>query len=472
PAHANLAALTRRQRGARHDVDDLRFHVRERQANGAAPNSRGILRRRVTGQVRLGHPVALGDQALETVGAGALDILVERSRPGPDQLDRREIELVDERMPGQSEHDRRHQVEMRQPIFLDEPEKLRQIEPGHGDAEAAQVEREVHEHRLAVDVEEGQDAERAPGLVDLRLRLDLAGHGHEVAMREHHTLRPAGGATRVWKHREVVRCIDADRRRIAVIVEERGKTCRAAVLGRRVAEHEDPAHRRAARGLARFVEEQRDRDQILRAGVAELEAELLGRIQRIGRRHDAADHERAVERQRILGQVRAADGHDVALGEATACETGRHPPRAPGDLSLRERSPAGAVDEDGPLGAIEEIGANARQRWGVREGDRVAVRSGYGCGRCEACSRWEPRLCRKRGGTYGYTDVNKPPQLWGGYAELMYLSPYTVLKKMDPKIPAGVAVMFNPLAAGLSWAASVPGTGPGDRVVVLGAGQR
>ena len=125
-----------------------------------------------------------------------------------------------------------------------------------------------------------------------------------------------------------------------------------------------------------------------------------------------------------------------------------------------------------PLGVIEEIGANARQRWGVREGDRVAVRSGYGCGRCEACSRWEPRLCRKRGGTYGYTDVNKPPQLWGGYAELMYLSPYTVLKKMDPKIPAGVAVMFNPLAAGLSWAASVPGTGPGDRVVVLGAGQR
>jgi threonine dehydrogenase-like Zn-dependent dehydrogenase len=43
---------------------------------------------------------------------------------------------------------------------------------------------------------------------------------------------------------------------------------------------------------------------------------------------------------------------------------------------------------------------------------------------------------------------------------------------MDPGIPAGVAVMFNPLAAGLSWAASVPRTGPGDRVVILGAGQR
>ena len=47
-----------------------------------------------------------------------------------------------------------------------------------------------------------------------------------------------------------------------------------------------------------------------------------------------------------------------------------------------------------PLGVIEEIGARARQRWDVREGDRVAVRSGYGCGRCEACGRWEPRACR------------------------------------------------------------------------------
>jgi len=112
------------------------------------------------------------------------------------------------------------------------------------------------------------------------------------------------------------------------------------------------------------------------------------------------------------------------------------------------------------VGDEVETGAGVRR---FREGDRVAVRSGYGCGRCEACARWEPRACPKRGGTYGYTDVAKPPHLWGGYAEHMYLSPYSVLKKMDPRLPAGVAVMFNPLAAGLSWAGSVPGTGPGDR---------
>src|SRR2546422_6359627 len=125
-----------------------------------------------------------------------------------------------------------------------------------------------------------------------------------------------------------------------------------------------------------------------------------------------------------------------------------------------------------PLGIIEEVGRHAQARWGVVEGDRVAVRSGYGCGTCEACRRWEPRACPKRGGTYGYTDVGKPPHLWGGYAERMYLSPYSVMKKMSPSLPPGVAVMFNPLAAGLSWAGSIPGTGPGDRVVILGAGQR
>src|SRR5256886_5340350 len=125
-----------------------------------------------------------------------------------------------------------------------------------------------------------------------------------------------------------------------------------------------------------------------------------------------------------------------------------------------------------PLGVIEEVGRQAAARWGVSEGDRVAVRSGYGCGHCEACRRWEPRACPRRGGTYGYTDVGKAPHLWGGYAERMYLSPYSVMKKMDATLPAGIAVMFNPPAAGLSWGGSIPGTGPADPVLILGAGQR
>jgi len=172
--------------------------------------------------------------------------------------------------------------------------------------------------------------------------------------------------------------------------------------------------------------------------------------------------------------ARPSIGPDDALLRIEACGIcGSDYEQYEGAQPLHEDyTPYPVIPGHEPLGVIEEIGARARQRWGVDEGDRVAVRSGYGCGRCEACGRWDPIACPKRGGTYGYTDVGKPPHLWGGYAEHMYLSPYSVLKKMDPRIPAGVAVMFNPLAAGLSWAGSVPGTGPGDRVVILGAGQR
>lgn len=125
-----------------------------------------------------------------------------------------------------------------------------------------------------------------------------------------------------------------------------------------------------------------------------------------------------------------------------------------------------------PLGVIAEIGERARARWGVTVGDRVAVRSGYGCGKCAACARFEPRACQTRGGTYGFTDVRTSPALWGGYAEYMYLCPLSVVRRVDPSLPAEVAVMFNPLAAGLSWAWSVPQTRPGERVAVLGPGQR
>lgn len=125
-----------------------------------------------------------------------------------------------------------------------------------------------------------------------------------------------------------------------------------------------------------------------------------------------------------------------------------------------------------PLGVIAAIGPRARERWGVEVGDRVAVRSGYGCGRCAACARWEARACASRGGTYGFTDVRRPPALWGGWAEYLYLAPLSVVRKMDPTLPAEVAVLFNPLAAGLSWAVSVPGTRPGETVAVLGPGQR
>ena len=109
-----------------------------------------------------------------------------------------------------------------------------------------------------------------------------------------------------------------------------------------------------------------------------------------------------------------------------------------------------------PLGVIEAIGPEARRRWGVDVGDRVAVRSRYRCGKCQAC--WDDKgdPC-PNGGGFGSTSLEKPPGLWGGHAEFMYLAPGTVVHPIDGSLPPEVAVMFNPLGAGFAWAVEATG---------------
>jgi threonine dehydrogenase-like Zn-dependent dehydrogenase len=54
----------------------------------------------------------------------------------------------------------------------------------------------------------------------------------------------------------------------------------------------------------------------------------------------------------------------------------------------------------------------------------------------------------------------------------MYISPTSVLHKMDATLPVELAAMYNGLGAGVRWACHLGGVGLGDTVVVLGAGQR
>jgi threonine dehydrogenase-like Zn-dependent dehydrogenase len=57
-------------------------------------------------------------------------------------------------------------------------------------------------------------------------------------------------------------------------------------------------------------------------------------------------------------------------------------------------------------------------------------------------------------------------------AEFMYLDPEVALHKIAPEVPAELAALYQPIAAGVSWAHRVPGTKMGDTVVIFGAGQR
>lgn len=125
-----------------------------------------------------------------------------------------------------------------------------------------------------------------------------------------------------------------------------------------------------------------------------------------------------------------------------------------------------------PLGIVEEVGERAAQRWGIQPGDRVAVEVIVPCRACHGCLTGGYQSCRNRKYGHGVTGVDIDPGLWGGLAEHMYLSPNSVLHKIDKTLPAEVAVMFNPLGAGVRWACDLGEVGLGDTVLVLGAGQR
>lgn len=125
-----------------------------------------------------------------------------------------------------------------------------------------------------------------------------------------------------------------------------------------------------------------------------------------------------------------------------------------------------------PVGIVERIGDAAARKWGVDVGDMVAVEPMIACGQCDTCRRGL-KTCRKYGVTsYGFFPLDTPPVLLGGYAEYMYLHPDTVLHRFAPGTDPVMASFYNPLGAGFSWAAKAAATGPGDTVVIQGAGQR
>ncbi len=126
------------------------------------------------------------------------------------------------------------------------------------------------------------------------------------------------------------------------------------------------------------------------------------------------------------------------------------------------------------VGIVEAIGPTAAERWGVRAGDRVAVEVFQACRACPPCEAGDYRLCRNHGirDMYGFVPVDSPPGLWGGYATHQYLASDSLLLPVPAALDPVVATLFNPLGAGVRWAVSVPGTGPGDVVAVLGPGVR
>lgn len=106
------------------------------------------------------------------------------------------------------------------------------------------------------------------------------------------------------------------------------------------------------------------------------------------------------------------------------------------------------------VGRIHSLSAEARSRWGVREGQRVAVRESVPL----------PGGIRVYGHDFG---IDERSGLFGGFADYLELLPETLLEPLPEEISAAELTVWEPLAISVRWATAVK---PGDSVAILGPG--
>jgi threonine dehydrogenase-like Zn-dependent dehydrogenase len=141
--------------------------------------------------------------------------------------------------------------------------------------------------------------------------------------------------------------------------------------------------------------------------------------------------------------------------------------------SRAERFPVPIILGHEIVGRIERIGREAARKWGVQEGDRVAMEEYAPCGRCSYCSSGHYYLCggMRMAIMYGFTSMSVAPGLWGGFSQFVYLDPNSRLHKLAVAVPTRIAPLYIPISNGIRWVQREGGIGIDDTIVILGPGQ-
>ena len=127
------------------------------------------------------------------------------------------------------------------------------------------------------------------------------------------------------------------------------------------------------------------------------------------------------------------------------------------------------------VGVVEALGGEVRAADGTPlvVGDRIVPGANVACGRCWYCLAGEPYYLCEHLEDYGNSlAVSRPPSLYGGWAELMYLLPGTPLFRVPDALEDELAVLTEPMAVthGVEAARRVLDCSFGESVVIYGVG--
>jgi threonine dehydrogenase-like Zn-dependent dehydrogenase len=131
------------------------------------------------------------------------------------------------------------------------------------------------------------------------------------------------------------------------------------------------------------------------------------------------------------------------------------------------------------IGIIAKAGREFVTRKGFGEGDLVFVEHYVMCGKCEWCHQGQYRHCENTNWRtnpdairYGYTSDEKPPHLWGGFAQYVFLPWNAVLHRVPKGVTPEMAGLVTPMANGVEWSLFDGGVGYNSTVLIQGPGQQ
>jgi len=121
------------------------------------------------------------------------------------------------------------------------------------------------------------------------------------------------------------------------------------------------------------------------------------------------------------------------------------------------------------IGRIVDIGSRAKDRYQLKEGDRVVPGGTDGCGTCRVCLEGNARLCEARKRSPG-RPCAEYPHLFGGFAEYIYIRGGTHLHRVDEDVPSEAGCLGNNVGNGIYYTQFRGGVKKGHAVVIIGVG--